>query len=211
MRGLSNEEYDQAMDELKEHPTYRHIVPAAIGVMLGGASLIPAWNRKESWNGVMSWNPDPKAHEATGSSDYMSPGIGKHGSFDLQPSDYWCNNMAVDLDYSKTVGGNDVYNMFSKLPDYERNFCTAVTANAQQMDQSRNIRLGTLQDSMAEKLSNKLSWEGVANVAARSVISNTAARLFTNAVDAVVGLDPDTKRNIVDGSTWAGAISSILL
>lgn len=216
MSGLSNEEYDEAMDNLKTHPTYRYAVPAAVGAILGGLSLVPAWNTGEGWNGLTSWYPDAKLTERTGTRGTMSPGVGGMSKPAMlkKANDFFnMTGYVPDIDWSKTFNASELRDITSNDPNlaaYPRNEMNAIVNNTVNMSGSNHPTFSDLYASAAQKIDNKLSWNGVANIAARTMLSNTASRLLVNAVDAIVGIDPNVKRNIVDAGTWAGAITSIL-
>ena len=86
----------------------------------------------------------------------------------------------------------------------------SILADAQNREGSSNVSLGAIQDSATDKFKTKFGFEGIGNIAMRSMLANAASSMFATALGAVSGLSKDNQRRIIDAGTWAGAISSII-
>lgn len=120
-----------------------------------------------------------------------------------------------EMDFSSVINARDAKSLFTNDPylqnnDYARNMGTAIVSNAALNAGSNNVTLGGVFDSAVNKISNKLSFEGVTSVAVKTLVSNGIARLLTGAIGTMTNLSPDVRNTIVEAGTWAGAVSSIL-
>lgn len=215
MSGLTSEEWDIAMDNLKQHSTYRKWLPAVFGAAATAGVLAGHYKGNKSWGGLGSWNPDNKlkpdynsdtvyAGTSTGSGQYKE-------SSDMYSYDGYVN----DTDFSQVVNISKANSLFSNDPHlqnnpYVRNMGTAIVNNAAIQAGTQQPTLGNIFDSATQKISNKLSFQGLTEIGVKSVISNATARLFTGALGAMVDLNPAARSNIIDAGTWAGTIISIL-
>lgn len=201
-------EWNAAMDDLKNNSRARQIVPAAFALMAGGGLLgLMADPGKKNW-GLLSWNAPSKPIGATSAQNLPATTLFKTAS-------YLTDSYVDNLDWSKSINGTDARRLFSNDPwlanePYIRHLGGSIVAGASLESGSRNPTLGNIFDNAVRKMENKLTWSGVTDLAVKSAVANGAARLFTGALDAMVGLDPRMRQSLVDAGTWAGAITSIL-
>jgi hypothetical protein len=193
----TNEEYDAAMEELASDNRYRWIIPAAIGTILGGGYLGLRYNPNLEGKGLTKWIP-------------------KAASLNKEADELWSYGGYVPkIDFSQTINARDAKSMFTNDPrlrddPYVRNSGLSIINSAVNNAGYVNPTLGNIYDSARDKTQSKLSWAGVTNVAANTMLANATAHLFTSAIGAVVPLSDDAKRTIIDAGTWAAAITSIL-
>ena len=197
MTGMSNAEYDQAMEDLATDDRYRWLVPSALGLMLGGGYLALRNNPNQEQGGRHTWVP-------------------KTASLNKEADELWTYGGYVpEIDFSQVINARDAKSMFTNDPaivsnPYVKNTGVAIINSAAQRAGYVNPTLGDIYDATREKEKSKLSWAGVTEVAANTMLANATAHLFTGALGAVMPLSADAKRNIIDAGTWATAITSIL-
>ena len=197
MTGMTDEEYDEAMEELKQDKRYRWILPTALGGLLGGSYLYWRYNPKQEGKGLLSWS------SKTASLHKEADELFSYGGYVPQ------------IDFSQVVNARQAKSLFTNDPNlqndpYVKNTGLAIINDATNRAGYMNPTLGNIYDSAADKMRKKLTWQGVAGVAANTMIANATAHLFTSALGAVVPLSDNMKRNLIDAGTWAGAIHSIL-
>ena len=197
MTGMTNREYDEAMDELANDERYRWLIPSALGLMLGGGYLGLKRSTTQQNNGLQSWSS-------------------KTASLNKEADELWSYGGYVpDVNFSQVINARDARTMFSNDPriqqnPYVKNTGLAIINDATNRAGYMNPTLGNIYDSTRDKMKSKLSWAGVTNVAANTMLANATAHLFTGALGAVMPLSQEAKRNIIDAGTWATAITSIL-
>ena len=196
MTGMSNEEYDQAMEELASDDKYQFAVPAALGALLGGSYLALRYNPNQQGKGLTSWNPK------TASLHKEADELFTYGGY------------VPDVDFSQVVNAGQARDLFSNDPNlqndpYVRNMGVAIINDASRKAGFVNPTLGNIYDSTASKIKSKLSWQGVTGIMANTMIANATAHLFTAGLGKVVGLSPEAKRTIEDTATWATFAKSI--
>lgn len=197
MTGMSDEEYDAAMEELADDKRYKWLIPGALATILGGGYLALRANPNQKHYGLTSWVP-------------------KTASLHKEADELWSYGGYVpDIDFSQVINARDAKSMFTNDPQlqndpYVRNTGLAIINSAASRAGYINPTLGDIYDAARDKEKSKLSWAGVTNVAANTMLANATAHLFTSALGAVMPLSADTKRNIIDAGTWAAAITSIL-
>ena len=86
----------------------------------------------------------------------------------------------------------------------------SIVNNAALRGGTEHPTLGRLFDSALDKMETKLTVNGVTDIAVKSAVANTTARLFTGALGAVCGMNDRTRQKLIDAGTWAGAIAAIL-
>ena len=197
LTGMSDEEYDEAMEDLAHDNRYRWLIPGAIGLMLGGGYLYSKDNFRQEGRGLFSWTPK------TASMHKQADELFSYGGY------------VPDLDFSQVINAGKARDMFSNDPNlqndpYVRNMGISIINDAARRAGFVNPTLGNIYDSTANKIKSKLSWQGVTGIAANTMLANATAHLFTSALGAVMPLSNDAKRNIIDAGTWATAITSIL-
>jgi hypothetical protein len=196
MTGMSNDEYDEAMEELASDNRYKYIIPSAIGLLLGGSYIGLKYNPNQQGKGLMSWTPKTaslhkEADELFSYGGYVSP-----------------------IDFGQIINAGQAKSMFSNDPHlqddpYVRNMGISIINDASRTAGYVNPTLGNIYDSTAKKIKSKLSWEGVTGVAANTMLANATAHLFTGALGAVMPLSNEAKRNIIDAGTWGAFATSI--
>ena len=193
LTGMSDEEYNEAMDELAQDKRYKYILPGALAAILGGGFL---------------------ASQVRGSQPYL--GLTKWSSLNKEADELWSYGGYVpDVDFSQVINSRSAKQMFTNDPHlqddpYVRNMGVAIISDAANRAGYTNPTLGNVYDSARDKMSSKLSLSGVAGVAAKTMIANATAHLFTGALGAVLPLSDKTKQNLIDAGTWYTAVSSIL-
>lgn len=197
MTGMSDAEYNQAMEDLATDDRYRWLVPSALGAILGGGYLAFRHNQNQVGNGVHNWAP-------------------KTASLHKAADELWSYGGYVpDIDFSQVINANSAKSMFTNDPSinkdpYVMNTGIAIINSAANKAGYSNPTLGNIYDSTSEKMKKKLSWAGVTDVAANTMLANATAHLFTGALGAVMPLSDDMKQNIIDAGTWGTAIINIL-
>jgi hypothetical protein len=197
LTGMSDDDYDEAMDELKQDNRYKWILPSTLGAILGGGYLAHRYNTYHDWKSMLDWAPK------TASLHKEADELFTYGGY------------VPKIDFSQVINANQAKSMFSNDPQlqkdpYVRNMGLAIINNAANKAGFVNPTLGNIYDSAAEKMKQKLSFSGVMGIAANTMIANATAHLFTSALGAVVPLSKETKRNLIDAGTWYAAVKSIL-
>ena len=205
MTGMSDSEYDEAIQELKTDNRYKHIIPGAIGATLGLGTLGAFWNPNRAGKGVLSWNPAVK----TASSLHCKEELEKVASFMSLDGFVPELNMQASIDARKaqSLFSNDP---FLKEDPYVKNMATSIVADGCIRSNSMNPTTGNVFDAAAGKLRSKFSLAGIADLGIKSMLANTGATLFTSALSAMMDVPKSTQKTIIDAGTWAGALTSIL-
>ena len=206
LTGMSNEEYDQAMEDMANDNRYRFVIPAAVGLLLGGGYLAAKYNKNQEGKGLTSWTPKT----ASFINASTNAGDSAEGNNDF----FYYSGYVPKIDYGKVIDARQFKSLVSndnnlKDDPYVRNMELAVVNNASRNAGFVNPTLGNIYDSTASKMKSKLSWQGVTGVAANTMLANATAHLFTAGLDALMGLSPEAQRNIVDTATWATFAKSI--
>lgn len=197
LTGMSNAEYDQAVEGLATDERYRWLIPTAIGALLGGGYFASKYNTNQVGHGQHNWAPKTAALHK------QADELFRYGGY------------VPDIDFSQTINANRAKSMFSNDPQlqddpYVMNTGLAIINDATRRAGYSNPTLGNIYDSTTQKIKNKLSWAGVTDIAANTMLANATAHLFTGALGAVMPLSDDAKRNLIDAGTWATAVTSIL-
>lgn len=196
MTGMTDDEYDEAMEALASDKRYKWLIPGALATVLGGGYLaLKANPNQQNW-GLTSWTPK------TASLHKEADELFSYGGY------------VPDINFHQIVNAGMAKDMFSNDPNlkkdpYVKNMALSIINNAANKAGYINPTLGNIYDSTVEKVKSKLSWQGVTSVAANTMLANATAHLFTSALGAVLPLSPGMKRNIIDAGTWAAAIQSI--
>lgn len=233
LAGMSDQDWDAAMDELGSDPSFGRWIPAAIGALAAGGTLAAHYRPNKQYGGLLSWNANTKYYQnpaerflAPDTSNQFTPLsaredhwvklLRKTGSLDkTADSPYLYGNYVPTTDFSKALNAVSAVDLFVNDPylqnqNYVRNLGTSIITNAAQREGTSRPTLGSVFDSAVDKIDKKLSFEGLASVGVKSLVANSAARLFTSALGAMTDLDPKARQNIIDAGTWAGAITAIL-
>ena len=231
--GMSDGEWDEAMDELSADPSLSRWIPAAIGALAAGGTLAAHYRPNKQYGGLLSWNANTKYYKNPAdrflapdtSNQFTQPtkmenvwldSLRKTSSLSKEAdSPYLYGNYVPTTDFAKALNASSAVDLFVNDPylqnqDYVRNLGTAIVTNAAMREGTSRPTLGGVFDSAVDKIDKKLSFEGLASVGVKSLIANSAARLFTGALGAMTDLDPKARQNIIDAGTWAGAITAIL-
>ena len=203
--GMSNAEWDATMDEAQDTKSYRYIIPGALGLLSAGGVLAANFNPKESGYGLLSWYPEIKtaSMEKTAAFCKFADDLFEYGGY------------VPSIDFSKPIDVRAARDMFDNNPHlqddpYVRHFGDSVLMNAAGTAGVYNPTLGQIQDSATEKFKNKFTLAGIADIGIKTALANTAATMFTDVVGTVGSLSPDMRRNIIDGTTLATALISII-
>lgn len=203
--GMSNADWDYTMDEAKNTKSYRYIMPTAAGLLAAGGILAFNYNPRESGNGLTSWYPEIK-----------TAGLKKVAAFHKFADDMFTYGGYVpSIDFSKPVDVRVARDMFDNNPHlkddpYVRWSGDAILNRAANDAGVYNPTLGQIQTTATNKFMDKFTLAGVADIGIKTALANAAATMFTDVVGTVATLDPDTRRNVIDGTTLATALISIL-
>lgn len=211
--GMNDEEWDAAMDELKSNSKYKRWIPAAFGALAAGAHTFASYTPHERYGGLLHWNGTPSGYQDS-KQKYLYPTQKKIASV-KEANDFSYNGYIPEFDFSKPVNFRHAQALFTNDPflqneQYVKNMGTAIVASAAQRAGTNNPTLGSVFDSAVDKIDKKLTFEGLTSIGVKSVISNSAARLFTGVLGTMMDLSPEARRNLVDAGTWAGTITAIL-
>ena len=196
MTGMTADEYDQALDELASDSRYNFLVPVALGSVAAGSYLAAKANPNQKNYGLTSWVPK------TASLNKEADELFSYGGY------------VPDINFHQIINANQAKAMFTNDPKlqnepYVKNMGLSIINDAANKAGYVNPTLGNIYDSTAQKIKNKLSWQGVTGIAANTMLANATAHLFTSALGAVVPLSKETKRNLIDAGTWATTVTSI--
>lgn len=203
--GLSAQDTELAMQEIDRNKAVDRYLPWVVASMAALAPNVLGYNTAYGVNQL--WSDDP---DYIGAKNPQNP-FTKNSNLSFE-----YDGFIPDLNYGKIIDANKAQDLFSNDPylnmpqhSYARQFGTAVVTNAAQTP-GGNTTLGSIFDSAVQKFNSKLSVEGVTSIGVKTMVANGMSKLFTNALDAMVDLDDNTKNKIVDTGTWAGAITAIL-
>jgi len=196
--------YNQAVDSFKEDAGKKRLVPALLGAGTLAAALYLMYKPGAGLGSWREWDAPIAATHVPYSLNRNA--LPKTASFD---------DISYDgpLDWQKQISQTQAQNLFNTdpgIPNDARLTGLSIVNSAALNQHTTSPTLGGIFDSAVQKIDRKLSFGGLLETGARAVISNSAARLLTGALDTMVGLDPRTKQNIIDAGTWAGTVSSIL-
>lgn len=216
MTGMTNREYDDEVDNIKSDSGLQVAIPGMLGLGALASSLALTHRSGEEGLGQLAWNSRPNGYVPN--RDFQMPtGMGKGAAMQKFASSLFeYGGYVPSVDVSQII--NVPYTkeqFFSNDPflqnkPYVKSMGISILADAQNREGSSNVSLGSIQDSASDKFKSKFSFDGIGNIAMRSMLANTAASMFTTALGAVTGLSKDNQRRIIDAGTWAGAISSII-
>ena len=220
---MTDAEWAQAMAELKADPAYRKWLPIALGGSAALASTGLTWAPNREYFGQFSWDA-PVTFDADTSNKKWREYLRLHpdryanktASLHKRADDMFeYTGYVPDIDLSQVINARNAQSLFTNDPflqndAYVKNMGTAIVANAAIQQHTNKPTLGGVFDSAVDKIENKLTFGGLAEVGVKSVIANATARMFTNVLGKMVSMSPETQRNLVDAGTWAGTISAIL-
>lgn len=220
---MTDREWDEAMDELKNDSSYRRWVPAILGAIAAGTSAGFTYTPNAKYYGMFSWNPQRKFDQKTYDKkigEYAATlphtWFPKTGSLCKKADDLFeYTGYVPDMDWSQIINARQAQSLFTNDPflqnePYARNLGTAIVSNAAIQQHTNTPTLGGVFDSAVDKINKKLTFGGLMNVGVKSVISNATARLFTDVLGKMTTISPETQQNLIDAGTWAGTIAAIL-
>lgn len=224
LTGMSYKDFDKEVDDIKNDKKMRYIIPGSVGAGIMGLSLLFSYRPNEQYGGLLSWNAKPNGSDMSkgmeGGWEYTMPGsqnLAKTGAMQKLASDIFnYGGYVPPFDFSQQINVPATkQQLFSNDPflqndPYTMNFGKAILSSAQIQNGAANVPMGMVYDTAVDKFKNKFSLGGVLGVTAKTMLANTAARLFTTALGAVTGLPQESQRKLVEAGTWAGAISSII-
>lgn len=207
MTGMPVEEWDAAMEEMRTDPKYKRWLPLVLGATAAVGSTALTYKPSKVYGGQFSWNA---RNSLKGRANNVSPQS-------KTQSDLY-NDSVNSLDFSeltKAIDAKGAVDLFNNDPalqnnQYARNMGTAIVMNAVRNEGTYKPTLGGIMDSAADKLSNKLSFDGIVSVGAGALIANAQAQLFAGALGTLMTLTPSARERVIETGTWAGAITSIL-
>lgn len=188
-------------------------VSAFAGLSAAALTLALAYNKRYKWGGLLSWDREPTDKVKAYEDDHVQPMVKTEA---LRKIALDMGGYVDQLDWSRRVPLRQAQGLFTNDPflqhsdRYAMNMGTAIVTDAAIRQNTSRPTLGGVFDSAADKIGNKLSLGGLADVGVRSMVANGAARLFTGAVGAMFDLGPKARNTLVDAGTWAGTISAIL-
>lgn len=229
----SGQELDDYVDrQLSDEGNAKSRVSAVAGLGTLAAALYMMYNKRYENGGLLSWHAKPTSDVSAYYGDPKPPkqdvpggmrttaslqalsGLRKAAALDKLA--FGMESYVNQLDWNRRVPLPAAQNLFVNdpfLPNndrYSMNMGTAIVTDAAMRQGTNRPTLGSVFDSAASKIGNKLSLGGLTNVATRAMVANGAARLFTGAVGAMFDLGPKARNTLVDAGTWAGTISAIL-
>ncbi len=141
MGGMSDQDWDMAMWELKNKPMYKTWMPVAIGALAAGTSLVATSSGNRKNYGMFDWNAPTNLQ-----------GIFKAASDDLMYGGY-----VPEIDMSECISGIDAVSMFTNDPylsndPYVRKMGTAIVTDAANRAGSINPSLGNIFESAVNKI-----------------------------------------------------------
>lgn len=196
----ADDNWNTAMDNLKQDSHLARWVPVGIGALTTGLALEVFRNPKQPHQGLLKWYP-------------------KTASFNDAPyirtQEMGMDPYVTELDWNRRIPAADVVGLFKNDPHlddqmYARNMGISIVSDASINNHTRNPSLGNIFDSAVNKIENKLTFGGLTNVALKTAVANGVSRLFANSVGAMMDLSPKARQNLVDAGTWAGAVTSML-
>lgn len=204
----SDDEWNASMDRLRDDSSYKTWLPMALGLMAAGGAAGLMYRPGEEAGGLLEWDAKSKPMRTV---KYVDPNVRLMG----KTASYLTDSYVQDLDWAKPVDSRVAKALFTNDPRvqndaYARNMGLSIVNSAVNASGSLHPSLGNVFDSALDKFEKKVTWSGMADVAVKSAVANTAARLFTGALGAVCGMGDKTRQALVDAGTWAGAITSIL-
>lgn len=208
---MSETEWEQALENAKQDSSLQYKIPLIIGGLTAAAPLAINYRPTYAIDQLWADNPTPTLYNG----NRYSFASGDTAPLTKKESLYEYDGYVSNIDFSQSINTPSALSLFSNDPflakqNYTRNLGTSILVDANNKTPGNYTTLGNIFDSAADKIDTKLSLQGVVNTGVKAVVSNGIAKLFTTAVDAVVGLDDKTKQNLIDAGTWAGTISAIL-
>lgn len=206
--GMSDQDIQQASDNLHSDPLYRKWIPAGMAAILAGVKTGFDWRGNERFGGLFKHDAKPVAFTPSTRYTWKQPMI-KNESYDELTNSYTLYN---GQDMTQRINADGMVQLFQdpNLTPYAMNMGTAIVNNAINNAGVNNPTLGNVFDSAMDKFQKKLSFGGLAEIGAKTVIANSMANLFTSALGTMTDLSPETRQNLVDLGTWAGAINAIV-
>ena len=222
MNGMSPQEFDAEMEDIKKDKKLRWIIPGVLGAGVAGTSLLASYRPNEEHGGLLQWNGKPKPLDTTTYRGYEMPGDPALNIKKAASLQKFANAMFEYGGYVPQVDFSQVFDaptmkreLFTNDPWMKKDPLTqytgiAILADAQNRAASSNITMGDLYDSAADKMKTKFGLMGVTGIAAKTMFANTAANLLVNAVGAMTGIPQDTREDLISAGTWYQAAKSIL-
>jgi hypothetical protein len=216
---MTPQEFDAEMEDIKNDEKLRWILPGALGTGILGLSLAASHRPNEEYGGLLSWNAKAKPFDDTAYRGYIMPGtqnlsksaaLQKLADISATFDGYVPYKEVAD---STMFSGPWLTSLASNDPwmDNRTKYTLEAISNATQMREgSSNISAGALQDVTRDKMKSKFSLMGVTDVLAKTVLANTAAKLFVNAVGTMAGVSEDTQQDLISSATWYQAAKSLL-
>lgn len=145
----------------------------------------------------------------TGWSDFT-----KQGSLKKQADLWEATGYQPMTDFAKHIDVRDVSQLFENDPYLRANNAYASQLGTSIVNAapaySNTTTLGGIFDSAVNKIENKLTFQGLASTAAKTLIANTAAHMLTGAIGAITSVHPKVRDTVISAGTWGAAVESIL-
>lgn len=215
-------ELDEAIDDAKGNSKTKTRLPVVLGLLGTAGSLGLLYNKRYRNGGLLSWNAPytddlgafRKDPVKLASCDADMERLRKNATLDKRA--FGMESYVQQLDWGRRVPLRSAQSLFTDDPflprndRYAMNMGTAIVTDAAIRQNTASPTLGGIFDSAASKIGGKLSLGGMVDVGTKAMVANGAARLFTGAVGAVLGLGNGARKSLIDAGTWAGTISAIL-
>ena len=217
-------ELDEAIDDAERNGAAKTRLPLATGMLTAAGLLGLLYNKRYRNGGLLSWDSpytgdlsafrrDPKT-AGLRAADGAVAELRKTAALDKRA--FGMESYVQQMDWGRRVPLREARSLFTDDPflptgdRYAMNMGTAIVTDAAARQRTTQPTLGGIFDAAAGKIGGKLSLAGVADVGTKAMVANGAARLFTGAIGAVLGLGPTARKNLIDAGTWAGTVSAIL-
>ncbi len=202
-------EWDRTMDIARDDSRLKTWLPLLAGLLGAGGTAYALYRPNRAHGGMLSWNAPERVMPPRGKYSWQDipymPGLKKTGAVDPY---------VQDIDWNHTINLGVAHDLFvnDTMQDHPDARLTglAIVNNAAINQGTRSPSLGGIFDSALNKIEKKLTLGTAVRAGVRSVLANTAARMFTGALGAMCDLPQGARQTLVDAGTWAGAVSAIL-
>lgn len=199
-----SQEWDDTMDELKSSSRARWSIPLLTAALMAGGGAYVLSNPYREGYGLGEWDAP----------FVTRPNKPPRMNAQAKTASFGPDGYDMNMNWNQPIGMGTADKLFSAnagIDDpYVRNLGTSIVHGAAMNTGVQNPTLGSVFDSAVGKIQNKLTFKGVTDVAVKSMVANSTARLFAGTLGAVCGLPQGLRNKIVDAGTWAGTISAIL-
>lgn len=204
--GLTPQKARQTVQDIEDSPIMKHALPWGLGALAFTLGAYPHLNtRFQNW-GLTSWHPKLL-------DEYKQKGMNKTEKLQKLASLWGQSSYQPQLDLNAPVSQMRAADIFAKNPyiqdhPYEKNLGTSIVMGAPAY--GNQTTLGGIYDSAVNKFDKKLSYQGFAGKAIKSVAAGTLAGLFTDTVGAALGIGDPGRRSLANSVGIGTALYNIL-